>query len=131
MMIDDPFRIARRAGCIVQRQRIPFIRRQVVGEAGIPFLHQHRFIIRRPDARPFRFHGIDNIDQDRRSVLGQSQRLPHHAIQGTFRQHGLGFRVFQNEGNGRGIQPGIQRIQNRTNHRDRIMRLQQGWHIRA
>ncbi len=122
VMKDHPLRIARRAGGIVERYRLPFI-----GGAG-PFKIriaglQKGFIFHLADQFPAFGKGVVNINDDRFD-LGKGQRLPDQRRKLPVRQQQFALPMIEDEGQRRGIQPGVQRIQDGAGHGHAEMRLQ-------
>ena len=123
MVIDNALRITGGARGVVQGDGIPLVVGQLPGEIGLAFVQQGLVILfaERFAAGEFRVEGIDD---DRLRPFEQRQRA--FDDDGEFRigdQH-LGFAVGQHEGDGFGVEAGIQGIEDGADHRHAEMALE-------
>ncbi len=123
MMEHHALRIAGGARRVVQRNRVPFIAGQRPFKSRIA-LGDEAFIFHFADARTFAgIFRIININHQRlclaqgKRALGQPGKFPVH-------DQDFRFAMIQNKGDGRRIQPVIQRVDDRPRERHAIMRLQ-------
>ena len=129
MVIDDPFRVARRAGCVIKRDRLPFVFRQGPFHVRVAF-REERFILDLTDQFPA---GIFRV------VHANHQRLGLALGQGIFGQggkllidnHRFRFSVIEDERDSGGIQPVIDGVDDRTDHGHAVMSLQHGRDVGA
>ena len=130
MVIDHALRIARRAGGVVQRDRVPLVRRRRIGEAGVA-LGQERFVVEAADpvSRPVIFRIVDIDGQDFASGFGE--RLPDRARELPVDQNGFRLAVSQHEGDGRRVEADIQRVQHGARHRHAEMAFQHFRRVRG
>ena len=125
MVIDNTFRLARGAGRIVQRNRIPFIARHFPSEISAAFSDEafiflpaqafamHRF--RRQRIMHFNHHGL-------RRAFGECGAQHRHEF--AVHNHRLGLTMIEDIGHGRRIQPRIDGVQDGTGHGHAVMAFQ-------
>ena len=128
VMIDHAFRIAGGARRVVERDRVPFVARHFPGVGRIAL--RDEFLV---------FDGADPlagagkllvvIIDDQRLHLGERQRLFHHFGKFAVDDHDLGVGMVEREGEDRGIEPRVQRIEHALAHRHAVMALEHGRRI--
>ncbi len=125
MVIDHALGIAGGARGVIQRDGVPFVGRHPPGEFGITVFEKFLVIDLakpRPALRKFRIVIIDH----QRLLLQQRQGARNGGGKLPVGDQNLGLAMFQHEGEGGGVQPRVQRIQHRPQHRHAIMGLQHG-----
>ena len=123
VMIDHALGIARGAGRVVERDRVPFVVRHRPGEVRVAFAQQFLvFEAAEPLARAGEF-GIVVVD-DQRLHLGERQRLLDHLGEFAIGDQHLGLGMVEREGEDRGVEPGIEGIEDGAGHRHAVMGLE-------
>lgn len=121
-MVDHSLRIARGAGGVVERDRVPLVVRHrpvVVGIAG----SQEGLVIGPAEggaiAGEFRIVVID----DERRHLGLLERAAGELREFTIDDEDFGLAVVEAEAEGLGIEAGVERVEHRARHRHAVMAL--------
>ncbi len=129
VMVDHAFRIAGRARGVVERDRVPLVRRHGPGEVGIATGEE--ILVGDRAERGGRAERI--LDVDDVGPLGRRhpiERRLHHGRELAVGDQHLGAAVAEDEGDGRGVEPDVERVQHRAQHRHAEMRLEQRRHVR-
>ena len=123
MVIDHALGIAGRARGVVQRDRIPLVRRRRIGAIRIA-LRQQRFVVEAADpvSRSVIFRVVDIDRQDLPPEF--SQRLSDGVGEFPVDEYRLRLAMLEHEGDGRGIEADVQRVQHGARHRHAEMALQ-------
>ncbi len=128
MVIDDALRVTGGARGVVEGDGVPLVFRELPDKIRVTFLEEG-FVILFAERFTAGEFGVQRIDDQR--LWPFEQRQSRFDDGGKFRignQH-LGFAVRQHEGNGFGIETGVQRIQHGTDHRHAEMTLKHGCRI--
>ena len=121
MAVDHALGVAGGARRVVERDRVPLIRRIGPGEIGIAVGDE--FLPGRvADLGAVVALGVVDVD-DQRLHLGDRQRLGHDAMVFAIDQQHLGLAMVEDEGDHRRIEAGVQRVQHAARHGDAEMRL--------
>ena len=121
MAVDDALGIAGRARRVVERDRVPLVRRIGPGEIGIAVGDE--FLPGRvADLRTVLAFGIVDVD-DQRLGFGDRQRLGDDAMILAVDQQHLGLAMVDDEGDHRRVEAGVERIEHAAGHRHAEMRL--------
>ena len=123
MVVDDALRVAGGAGGVIQRDGVPLVVRQAPGEIGIAFVEEG-FVILFTETLGTRIVGIDDVDDQRLRPLEQRQGGLDGLQKLRIGDQHLGFAVRQHEGDGLGIEAGVQRIEHGADHRHAEMALE-------
>ena len=128
VMIDHALRVARRAGRVVERDRVPFVVRHRPREIRVAAIDEC-LVVERPDALALRIGRVDGIVRivivdHQRLDYRQRQRLLHHAGKLAVDDQHLRLGMIELEGDDRSVEPRVQRMQHRLDHRHAEMRLQ-------
>ncbi len=129
MMGDDALGIARGAGGVTQRDRVPFVVRRSRDEARIA-LRQRLFIFDVADAPAAGKGAVVDVDNKRLRSRHQSERLGDDAGKFRIDQNEFGAAMIELKRDRRGIEPDVQRVQHRARDRDRKMQLVHGRNVR-
>jgi hypothetical protein len=122
MMIDDTLRVAGRARSVIERDRVPFVRRRAFGKAGFG-RGEKGLVIGGAGASAARPRRVANVD-DERFAFGPGQRRRDEGGKfGVGDQH-LGFAVIEDERDRFRIEADVEGVQHRTRHRHAEMRLE-------
>ena len=125
MVIDDALGVARRAGGVVERYGVPFVRR---GDAFVVLIAFRKeglvFDLAEPFARAVIF-GIVVID-DERARSGELQRGVDHGRELAVGDEDLRLAVVEHESESRGVEPGVERVEHRAAHRHAVMAFEHG-----
>ena len=123
--------VAGGAGRVIQRNRVPFVRRQRPLEFFIAF-RQERFVFDRADKFAAARAGIVDVD-DERPFIGRHkvQCVSNDRAVFAVGQQKFGGPVPKLEGERCGIEPGIERIDHGTGHRNAEMRFHHGQRVRC
>ncbi len=121
VMIDDAFRIARGPRGVIQRNGVPFVVRQfpvviriAAGDEVLVF-----DIAETLAARTRRVVDIDDIGLR----LAEGQRFLHDRREFGVGDHRLRLAMIEDEGDGGGVETGVDRVQHRAGHRHAEMRV--------
>jgi hypothetical protein len=127
-MQHDAFRISGGARCVVKGDRIPFVFRIGPGKIGIA-RGKKAFVVDLAERLARRAERI--IDIDHEQLLAElSERRRDDAREFAVGDQHLRLAMFQDEGNGLGVEPRVERIQHRADHRHAEMRLEQMRRVR-
>ncbi len=129
MVIDDAFRVAGRARCVVEADRLPFVGGQLPVEVRVA-ARDEIFVFRLadPGPRPVIFLVV-HVDHNGLH-LGQRQRLLHKAGKLPVHEDHLRFSVIEDETDRRRVEPRIDRIENGAGHRHAVMHFEHGGRVR-
>ena len=129
VMGHDALWVARGAGGIAERDRVPFVGRQPCDEAGIA-LRDGRFVLDLTNPLAARKRRVVDIDDEGFRPLHQRQRFRDHAAEFGIDQDDFRAAMVELEGNRRRVEPDVQRVQHGTRHRNGEMHLVHGRDIR-
>ncbi len=127
VVIDDPFGIARRAGGVVERNRIPFVGRMSPLEFGIAAA-QEVLVSDRADPLAACERGVFDVDHERRCPEA-AERVFHRSTEFRIGEQHLRFGMLQHECDRCGIEPRVERVEHRARHRDAEMRFVHRRHV--
>ncbi len=122
MMRDDAFGIARGAGRVTQRNRVPFVARQRPGVVRIAG-RQHGLVLDLSDALAAGERGVVHVDDERFWAVHARQRVGHHGREFRIDQQDLCAAMLQHERDRAGIEPRVERVKNCAGHRHGEMSL--------
>ena len=130
VMIDDALRVAGGARRVIERDRIPLVVRHRPLEGGIA-AGQEFLVVDGADALALRIGRVGGIFgivevNDQRRDLGQRQRVLHDAGKFAVDDQHLCLGMVELEGDDGGIEPGVEGMQHRLDHRHAEMRFQHG-----
>ena len=123
MVVDDAFGIAGRAARIVERDRVPFVRRHRPGKGGIAGIDEG-FVIDATDGRAFDPALEVGIIDDERLDLGETERGFEGCGEFGVGDENLGFRMLEHEGDRRRVEAGVDGMEHGANHRHAVMGLE-------
>ena len=121
MMIDHALGIAGGAGRVVERDRVPFVGGVGPFEIGIA-AGDEALVIDRSQARAAWRHRVVDVDHQRR-LVEQSERGSDDRREFGVGDENLRLAVTQHEGDGLGVEPGVERVEHAAAHRHAEMRL--------
>ena len=123
MMVDNTLGIAGRARRVEQANRLPFVGRPAAHIVGCA-LGQKRFVIERRQTRPLAcIRPVVDVD-DRGFAFAKRQSRLQRGRKFAVGEHEFGFAMVEDEGDRRGIEPVIQRVQHAAGERDGVMRFE-------
>ncbi len=124
-----PLRPAGGARGVAEGYRLPLVGRQERLEARIT-LGQKLLVgeLAQALARDLEL-GLDHVDDQRPPPCLCERRLDHRGVFGVGQQD-LGLGVVQDVGDGLGLEADVQRVDHRARHRDAVVRIQHGGHVR-
>ncbi len=128
MVIQHPFRISRRARCVEQRRRIPLVGGRSQLERRVA-LRDPGLVVDRPEVLALRSMGIVDVDHQWLALRPIERRADHRRELAVGDQH-FGLAVVEAEGDGRRVESVVERIENRVEPRNRVVRLQKRGHVR-
>ena len=127
-MIDHSFGIAGRARGIVEGDRIPFVGRHLPGKARIARRHEFLvFELADPLSGAGKL-GIVTVD-DQRPRLGERERLLRKLREFAIDDQHPGLAVVQLEGDGGGVEPGVDGVEHRAGHRHAVVAFEHGGRV--
>ena len=129
MVIDDALGVAGGARRVVERDRVPFVAGQRPGEAGIA-AGEESFVGRRADPLAWRRQRVLDVDHIGRLALEQRHRLADNARELAIDEQDLGLAMLEDEGDGLGVEPHVERVEHGAGHRHAKMRLDHGRRVR-
>ena len=123
VMVDDALRIARGAGCVVERDGVPFVGWHPPDELGVAGGEHRLVVVGRKLLAGLRKLGVVVVDD---GGFGLRQH------QGRLRQRGelavgdqqLGISVVELEGDDRSVEPGVDGVQHGADHGHAVVRLE-------
>ena len=121
VMVDDALRIAGGAGRVVERDRVPLVRRVLPRVLGIA-VGDERLVVDGAEALAARALRVDDVD-DERLLREQRQRLLDRRRELGVGDEHLGLAVLQHERDRLGVEPRVERIEHAAGHRHAEMRL--------
>ncbi|MNO78051.1 hypothetical protein D3C76_691760 [compost metagenome] len=124
MVVDDALGIARGAGCVIERDGLPFIFRPLPGELRVTS-SEEGFIVQHTDRAAFAVFRVVHIDHQWR-MGEQAQGLTNDRVELAVSDQYLGFAVLKHEGNGLRVQAYVQGVEHRANHRHAKVNFKHG-----
>ena len=116
MVVDDALGVAGRARRVVERDRVPLVRRHLPGEIRIAALNERLVVDVGELLARLRKFLVVVVDDDG-AHLGESERILAHRRELAIRDHDLGVGMIELEGDDRRIESRIDRVQDRARHR--------------
>ena len=120
--VDDALGIACRARRIVERQRLPLVVRHAPAEPGVP-RGEERLVVGIGQGLGGLRKLLVVIVDDERPDLGHGQRMAHRRRELAVADHRLGVGVVELEGDRRGVEPGVERMQDGAGHGHAVVGL--------
>ncbi len=121
VMVDDALRVAGGAGRVVERDRVPLVRRVLPGVLGIA-VGDERLVVDGAEALAAGTLRVDDVD-DERLLREQRQRLFDRRREFGVGDEHPGLAVLEHERERLGVEPGVERVEHAAGHRHAEMRL--------
>ena len=129
MVVDYPLWISSCAGCVVQRNRVPFIGRRRIGVIGVAVSHEIFVVDLSKSVAWTLINRIVIVDDQRLRRSGERQRRLYQRGKLPVHDKYPGFGVIKLESQGASVETRVQRIEHGASHRHAIMTLQHGWRV--
>jgi hypothetical protein len=122
VVIDDALRVSGGAGRVVEADRVPLVGWHLPGEIGIALLEKRLVLDGSQALAGTGIFGIVVIDDERLRLRERERLLDHLCVFAIGDQH-LGFGMVEGEGEYRGIEPGVEGVEDGAGHGDPVMGL--------
>ncbi|MNE28849.1 hypothetical protein D3C80_1223070 [compost metagenome] len=114
MVIDHPLGVARGARGVVERNRLPLVRRQPAGLVAVAPGNEG-LVGQFADQLPLPIEGIVDGD-DQRLAVNERERLAHQGAKLPVHQYHPALGMLEDEGHGLGIEPGVDGVEHGAAH---------------
>ena len=122
VVIDHALGVARGAGGVIDRDRVPLVRGPAPVEAGVAAGEQ-RLVLDLPEQIAALLRRIVDVD-DERGYRRLRERIRNHRREGPVGEQHPGIGVVEDEGERGGVEPVVEGVQNSAAHGHAVVRLQ-------